>query len=813
MKQSKLTIGLICASIALLSGCSDDTDSKATLSKIKTFDNQVQTALPGEEFSKELILEAIGTTHGGLFGGTQEVPFTNETIILKSAPGSDLIVEPSTITTDAGGIARAKVTAGKITGDQYLEIIPQSNTNKAIKVRYVTGVKIDGSDQEISSGTASAKPLSVKVVDSEGNPIIGGDVFFNLTSYPKDGKDVKLSSVATKTNAEGIADTSITMGSATGKYEVGVEVATSETTTRSITVNQLGINVFSLCMNVFGGLAIFVLGMKLMSDGLTKVAGEKMRTLLHMFSKNKYVAVAAGAIVTAVVQSSSATTVMVIGFINAGLLNLTQSLGIIFGANIGTTITAQIIAFDVSSITMPSIIIGMVMTLIAVKALRGWGEAILGFGLLFFGMGLMSAELKGIAQFPSFMAIFQAFDCSPVNGVMPLGSVLGALGIGILVTIIIQSSSAASGIVLALGASGLINFYTAVILVLGSNIGTTVTAQLAALAANRIAKQAALAHTIFNCIGVLIVLLSFFFVWGEGDEKAPAFFHLINSLTSGNALCEIPQNLPRHIANAHTVFNVGTTLILIPFVGLLSRLCEKIIRVKDDEEVKYQYLEPHLLDNPIIALEQATKSYSSMLHEAWDMIESSTMEHFVNNDFDDEVAASFDAREREVDKHQFEITNYLTQITRRPLTQQQAEYIPVLMHCTNDAERIADYTSNIISLASRLKEAEASISEAGIEDLKLLFACLRKQANLLMNSISEHNVDAAYEARAMEKEFSRLSGELEDKHIERLREGTCRVIVGVIFIELLGELEKVSSKLATIAKRAPKIQGYFESTN
>jgi Na/Pi-cotransporter len=614
-----------------------------------------------------------------------------------------------------------------------------------------------------------------------------------------------------KTNADGIADTSITVGSGTGKYEVNVEVATSATTTRGIPVKQLGINIFALCMNVFGGLAIFVLGMKLMSEGLTKVAGEKMRSLLHMFSKNKSVAVVAGALVTAVVQSSSATTVMVIGFINAGLLNLTQSLGIIFGANIGTTITAQVIAFDISSITMPAIIIGMVMTFIAVKVLRGWGEAILGFGLLFFGMGLMSAELKGIAQFPSFMEIFRVFDCAPINGVMPIGAVLGALGIGILVTIVIQSSSAATGIILALGASGLINFYTAVILVLGSNIGTTVTAQLAALAANRIAKQAALAHTIFNCIGVMLVLLSFFFVSGEGSERAPVFFHLINSLTSGNALGEIPQNLPRHIANAHTVFNVATTVILIPFIGLLAKLCERIIRVKKDEEVKYQYLEPHLLDNPLIALEQATKSYSSMLQEAWDMIESSTMEHFVNNNFDEEVAASFDAREREVDKHQFEITNYLTQITRRPLSQKQAEYIPVLMHCTNDAERIADYTSNIISLASRLKEAEASISEAGIEDLKFLFDCLRKQANLLMRSISEHNVDAAYEARAMEKEFTRLSNELEDKHIERLREGTCRVIVGVIFIELLGELEKVSAKLATIAKRAPKIQGYFES--
>ena len=813
MQKSKLIVGLVCASLALLSGCADDKDTKSTLNKLKVFDDKVQTAFPGEQFTHDLIIEAIGTNHGGLFGGTKEIQFEGETLILRAAPGSDLRAEPETIVTDAGGVASAKIFAGQKTGDQYLDVIPQSDTNKAIKVRFVTGVKIDGVEQEISANSESTKPISVTVVGEDGSPVVDGDVYFNVINYPNDGKNAKLSKTTAKTNADGVAETSITIGSGTGKYEVSVEVDSESTKTRSITVNQLGINVFALCMNVFGGLALFVLGMKLMSDGLTSVAGEKMRTLLHLFSKNKFVGVIAGALVTAVLQSSSATTVMVIGFINAGLLNLTQSLGIVFGANIGTTITAQIIAFDISSIVMPSIIIGMVMTFFSKKVLRGWGDTILGFGLLFFGMGLMSVELKGVAQFPSFMEVFRVFDCAPNSaGIMPIGSVLGALGIGIVVTFINQSSSAATGIVLALGASGLINFYTAVILVLGSNIGTTVTAQLAAIPANRIAKQAALSHTMFNCIGVLIVLLSFFIVWGDEGNKAPAFFHLINNLTSGDALGEIPQNLPRHIANAHTVFNVATTLLLLPFVGLLARLCTKIIRVKDNEEVKYQYLEPHLLDNPIIALEQATVAYSSMLHESWDMIESSTMEHFVNNNFDDEVTASFDAREREVDKHQFEITNYLTQITRRPLTQKQAEYIPVLMHCTNDAERIADYTSNIISLASRLKEAEASISEAGIDDLKTLFACLKNQANLLMTSISEHNVDAAYEARAMEKEFTRLSNELEDKHIQRLREGTCRVIVGVIFIELLGELEKVSSKLATIAKRAPKIQSYFDST-
>ena len=282
-----------------------------------------------------------------------------------------------------------------------------------------------------------------------------------------------------------------------------------------------------LFVNAMGGLALFLFGMNLMSRGLQKAAGEKMRTVLRFFSSNRLAGILSGTVVTSVIQSSSVTTVMVIGFINAGLLTLRQSVGIIFGANIGTTITAQLVAFRIGVIIMPSIILGLGLTFFRKEKAVQLGETLLGLGLLFFGMEIMGGELKQLADHPAFVSAFQLFDCTPgANGIIPPGPLFGAIGIGLVATMIVQSSSACIGIVIALSAGGIIDLYTAVGILLGTNIGTTVTAQLAALTANRVARQAALVHTMFNVIGVLIAVVSFLIPWG-GE---PAFFHLIRAV-------------------------------------------------------------------------------------------------------------------------------------------------------------------------------------------------------------------------------------------------------------------------------------------
>ncbi|MBR2642093.1 MAG: Na/Pi cotransporter family protein, partial [Lentisphaeria bacterium] len=507
-------------------------------------------------------------------------------------------------------------------------------------------------------------------------------------------------------------------------------------------------------------------------------------------------------LVTAVLQSSSATTVMVIGFINAGLLSLLQALGIVFGANIGTTMTAQLVAFKLDDVIMPAIIAGLIISFIKWRPLRGWGDMLLGFGLLFFGMKIMSSDLKIIADFPSFAKFFQSFDCAPVNGSLPYGAMLGAILIGVIVTVIIQSSSATTGIVIALGAGGLVNLYTAVALILGSNIGTTITAILAALPANRVAKQAALAHTLFNVIGVIIVMGTFWITWQ--DTGIPVFFYAVNFFTDGNAFALIPQNMPRHIANAHTLFNVFTTLILVPVIPLLARICERLIPVRS-AKVRYQYLEPNLINNPAIALDQTVMVMRRMLRKAWKMVDRSIREYFIHANVDEEGFAALEKREKRIDDLQSEITNYLTLVMQRKLSERQAKVLPLLMHCTNDAERVADHTEVILMLTRRLAESGHKLSEEAIGELNELQTRLSSQAECAIALLDRYEEKWCIQAAEDKEVISKLVKRFEETHIARLRDQKCNAAAGVIFIELLGEVDKISSRLSNIVERAQPI--------
>jgi Na/Pi-cotransporter len=548
-------------------------------------------------------------------------------------------------------------------------------------------------------------------------------------------------------------------------------------------------------LTVFGGLALFIYGMKLMGDGLHKSAGSRMRSILHFFSSNRFVAILSGTVVTAVIQSSSATTVMVVGFINAGLLNLMQAIGIIFGANIGTTVTAQIIAFDIEWLIMPAIILGVLLCFITHHAWRGWGDTVLGFGLLFFGMSIMSSELKNLAQDPDFIALFQTFNCAPRDGSLPPGAVFGAIGIGMLVTMIIQSSSACSGIVIALGASGLVDLYTAVALILGSNIGTTITAQIAAIPANRIAKQAALAHTLFNVFGVLLCVGTFWF--HIGDSEMPVFFQLVEHLSASGAL-------PRKIANAHTIFNVCTTLALIPFIPVLAHLCEKIIPVRTDG-VKYQYLEPHLLNTPSIALSQTISTLRKMLTNAWVMIDCALNTYANNTPENQKLAGELDKREDEIDALQGEITDYLSRLMQRKLQPAQADAIPLLIHCTNDTERIGDHTAIILEQFDQIKKTGVALSEMAEGEMAELHALLAKQVEFAHTLLVKFTSENYAKARDLEDKINALTDSFENNHLERLKAGTCLPVIGVFYIQLLAEFRKVSRHLANIVDRAQAI--------
>ena len=543
-------------------------------------------------------------------------------------------------------------------------------------------------------------------------------------------------------------------------------------------------------LQVLGGLAVFIYGMKLMSDGLHQAAGEKMRSILRMFSANPVIAVLSGAAVTCVIQSSSASTVMVIGFVNAGLLSLFQAMGLIFGANIGTTITAQLVAFDISWIIMPSIILGLLMSFGKNQKIANWSETIIGLGFLFLGMEFMSGELKTLAQLDSFKSAFLTFQCAPVNGIIPPGALLGAVFIGMAATMIIQSSSACSGIVIALGSSGLLDIYTAVALILGSNIGTTVTAQLAAMTANRVAKQAALGHTLFNVIGVAVTSISFLIRWGD----APVFFTLIEKIS-------LNGELPRQIANAHTVFNVFTTLILLPFIPLLVKICEKVIPVSSGK-VKYQYLEPHLLDTPPIALTQTAYALRKMLQKAWKMIDCSLNLYNRNDSKNQAVAKQLDKREEDIDERQKNITEYLSKIMGTKLTAKEASQIPLLLHCTNDVERIGDHASIICKIIRNLQENELKFSPQAEQEYDLLHDKLAEIAELSAAMLAHCSPEKLKKSARLHEEIKNMLNKFETEHVERINGGNCQVQVGLLYLDLLAEIRKISRHLLNINERS-----------
>ena len=540
-------------------------------------------------------------------------------------------------------------------------------------------------------------------------------------------------------------------------------------------------------LTVLCGVSIFLYGMTLMSDGLQKAAGSRMRSILRLFAKNRFVAVVTGTVVTSVIQSSAATTVMVVGFVNAGLLNLSQSVGIILGAHIGTTITGQLVAFKISSVIAPSIILGLILTLTKRRVLIHSGETLMGFGFLFLGMEMMNEHLP---QLEFIRDAFRAVECAPAEGIMPILPTLGAVLLGLIVTIVIQSSSACTGIVIVLATSGLMDIYTATAIAMGSNIGTTVTSQIAAMSANRVAKQAALSNTLTQTLSVIIVIFTFWIPW-NGE---PVFFRVLRWLSPGAAD-------PRLIANANTFFNIAFTLLLLPFVKQIAHLCEIIIPVKR-EEVNFKRLDPILLATPSIALAQSTAALRKMLQKAWRMVDCTINMYNHNDDSNQRVIRQLERREADVDQRQQELSDYLSALMQRDLTPQEAGQIPLLLHCTNDAERIGDHAAIIRRIQEQLQESERRFSPQATAELDGLHENLRDLADAVVLTLEKNTPENIANAKTLRHELVIALNNSERDHLQRIKEGLCLPEVGIVYLEILEEFRKVSRHLANITDRA-----------
>jgi len=545
---------------------------------------------------------------------------------------------------------------------------------------------------------------------------------------------------------------------------------------------------------IFGGLALFLYAMILMSSGLQKVAGDKLKQILENITKSKIRAIATGTFITAIVQSSSIVAVTALAFINAGLLNLQQAAGVIMGANIGTTITAQLVAFKIGILCFPLIILGFFISVLSKKReLKYLGETILGFGLLFLGMELMSQGFHIIRDNQVFLNLLSRLGKIPVLGVLA----------GAFFTATIQSSSATSGLVIAMGREGIINLKTAISLILGANIGTCITASIASLGATKNAKRAALFHVLFNTIGVLY------------------FLPLIGPFSQ--LMAHTSHDVARQIANAHTFFNVFNTLIFIFISGIIIALIKKIIPSEEHIiERGTKYLDKKLLGIPTIALAGAHKEVVRMMKATLSMLESAEKVIFASNKsstqivlqlnpaskskmaerfpaiYKTDILNSIYQQEDAVDEMNWQIEKYLRIISEKELNQEDSQKLAGLTHAITDIERIGDHANNLAEHAQALLEKNLSFSQEASFELLRMFDAVILMLKHGIEALKNYNQEISQLVLKEEPVIDSFQKELQEHHLERLEKGICHPEAGIIFVDMLRNLERIGDHLDNI---------------
>jgi len=548
-----------------------------------------------------------------------------------------------------------------------------------------------------------------------------------------------------------------------------------------------------LIFGLLGGLGMFLFGMKIMSEGLQKIAGDKMRKILAALTSNRVIGALVGIAVTAIIQSSSATTVMVVGFVNAGLLTLVQSIGVVLGANIGTTITAQLIAFKITKFALPAIGIGAGLKLFSTNKKYSYiGEIILGFGLLFFGLTTMKHAFNPLKSSEDFRQLFLLVGDYKLLGVL----------VGALLTVIVQSSSATIGITLALASSGLISFEASVALILGENIGTTITANLAAIGTNLAAKRTAFSHFLFNVLGVMymLILMPLFMKFISAITPGDADFVVQTQAQAASFGAEIGDKpyIARHIANTHTLFNIINTIIFLPFIGVLAKISTLVIRGKDDlDDLTVKFIDDRVLNTPPVAIGQARRETLRMAQIALEMVEETNL--FLD-DGDFKRIRALEKKEEMVDILQRDILDFLVKLSQKSISTQTSETLGSLMNMANDLERIGDHCENIWNLGIRKFEGKISFSKSGENEVASIAEQAYEFLKFVVNAL-EHE-DQTIGAKAMEYEdtIDGLEESLRKNHIDRLHTGECAVQPGLIFIDILHSYEKIGDHTYNVSE-------------
>lgn len=533
-----------------------------------------------------------------------------------------------------------------------------------------------------------------------------------------------------------------------------------------------------LILSFLGGFGLFLFGMEYMGEGLQKAAGSRMKNILGALTQNRLLGVLVGAGVTALIQSSSATTVMVVGFVNVGLLSLRQAVGVIMGANIGTTITSWIVALgEWTTFLKPAvlapifIVVGVALIMFSKKAhLKSIGQILFGFGGLFLGLDMMSNAAKPLSKLESIKNLFLLLGSNPVLGVLT----------GAVVTAIIQSSSASVGILQALALAGLVPWGSAIYIILGQNIGTCITAILSSIGASINAKRAATIHFLFNLIGTIIF----------GILAVILFNFAIPSLR--NELIDVTQ-----ISIVHTIFNVLSTIILFPFGNFLVFLAESLVKGKSKEKRNDDYfLDERLLETPTVAVQTTIKEVLRMGEMAcWNV--QTSLEALFEQD-ESKMKEVFE-REREINTLQEKLNSYLIKLSNLSLSEKEQLKVAELFHMVSDIERVGDHADNIGELAVKLKEQSLNFSEGAKKELEGIADVALECYSKAIKGYEKQDRAMATEAISLEDKVDKLEEKLRSKHMKRLAKEECNPYAGIIFLDMISNIERITDHASNIA--------------
>ena len=529
-----------------------------------------------------------------------------------------------------------------------------------------------------------------------------------------------------------------------------------------------------IVIGIMGGLGLFLYGMNLMGEALEKAAGSKLKKIIELLTSNIFMGVIVGTIVTAIIQSSSATTVMVVGFVNAGIMTLPQAVGVIMGANIGTTVTAQLVSIDINGLAPIALGIGIILYLFTNKPkTKHIAEVLIGFGILFTGMDFMKEAVKPLAEYSGFTNALLTFGKYPILGLL--------LGFGI--TAIIQSSSASMGMLVVLASQGLIPLNSALPILYGQNIGTCVTSLLSSIGASISARRAALIHLMFNVLGTIIFLI------------------FLNGIVVKAVVYMDPDNVARQIANVHTIFNITSTLMLLPFNKIIIKLATKLApdnNTEDDDTKVVKFIDDRMIETPSIALVNVEKETLRMGEKSRESLDSAMTGIFEKSETD---LSNTLKKEKVINELQETILNYLLKLSKAPLNEESREVIDSLFNTVNDIERIGDHAENLAELGKSSIVNDVVFSDNARSELSDMYNKVLSTYTYSLESMRTSDVDLACKVIKMEEQVDIMEKTCRLNHMRRLNNNMCSIDNGIIYLEILTNLERVSDHAVNIAQQ------------